>query len=555
MPGSDISAITPQEYDRKWHFVPPAGEKPVYNRWGFLLGILIVLLIEFTLWGIYRKLTAPIYGEGFNLPFFLGHIVAAPTIHLIPIMIYWVLVRKEKFFKKTDKDGDSHTAIELGPFKMTRRLLLTAVLVGLFGGIIWRFTEMMVGDTTSVLMGGGEFGNLHLFNIYITNEFGIFILMTFVMFFIVGPVEEFEFRSFVHDQSARVLPMWKALIFSSMMFGFSHLPIALTIYTQTYHWDFWDVFVAEIGWMTAGATFGALYMWSRNIFACIVMHGIGNWQLSTYYWQSTMTVGAMGRTEMHIASVITAIIANAIMIGIFYLIHKYYWEPQRRGEPAFGGKLESIQKAFFSHDVGTNSPVRTASILSIVSVVTLIILAAGVNVVGTKDLSKMVAVPASDGSENSLSDYTETSETTPVTGELALGNGQTHTIEALSGRLVKSINATLTWTDEPDMRRFGRTYTNQPETFSLSISAGNNLTVSGEGTNVVHESGQIDLELALTEEQILALEPDSPFLVNVTLVESGLYAPRIGVIGYNDDQNSYELSMTTIFLDKKTAPE
>jgi membrane protease YdiL (CAAX protease family) len=525
--------------------------RPVTNRWGFLLGILIVLVIEFTIGGVYRKLTAPIYGEGFNLPFFLGHIIAAPTIHLIPILLYWVFFRKEKLFRKTDKDGDTYTAIEFGPFKMTRRLLLTAVLVGLFGGVVWGIVEMLVGDTVSIMMGGAQFGQMNLFNVFSTNELGIFLLMTFVMFFVVGPVEEFEFRSFVHDQSARVLPMWQALIFSSMMFGFSHLPIALTIYTQTYHWTAIDVIVAEIGWMAAGATFGALYMWSRNIFACIVMHGIGNWQLSTFLFQSTTQGTGLERTEMLIASVITAIVANAVMIALFYLIFKFYWEPQRRGEPAFGGKLINLQKAFFSHDIGTGSTYKTTTILTCVTVITLILLAGGVNVVGTKDFARLGPQEVKEDTGGSLADLSESIEVVPVQGQLDVGMSQVQTISLTEGRLIKSINSTLTWTDEPDMRRFGRTYTNQPETFRLDLT-GPNISASQEGTNAVHETGQIELPVTLTDEQILGLASNATFDVTVTLVESGLYAPRLGVIGYNDNVNTFELTITVTYLERTT---
>jgi len=544
--GLDLAEVSPEDYDRKWHFVPPAGERPVTNKWGFLAGILIVLVLEFILWGIYRATTAPLYGEGFNVPFFLGHIVAAPTIHLGPILLYWILFRKEKLFRKEDRDGSTHTAFSLGPFKMTRRLLLTAVLVGLFGGIVWRVTEMLVGDIFSIMFGGSVLGQLNLFNVYATNEFGVFLLMTFVMFFVVGPVEEFEFRSFVHDQSARVLPMWQALIFSSMMFGFSHIPIAIFIYKL----PFIDLVVAEISWMTAGAVFGALYMWSRNIFACIVMHGIGNWQLSTFLLQSTTNGSGLEHTQYLIVSLLVSVFANGILIGLFYLIHKYYWEPQRRGEPAFGGKLEKVQKALFSQDVGTGSPIKTGAVLTVVTVVTLVVLAGGANVFGTSDFSLLgpQAIPAGN-SAGSYGDWEPVLETTPVTGTLNVGQDSPTPLSTSELRLIRSVNATLTWTDELDMRRIVRTYENQPDTFRLSMT-GPNISVEEEAANVHGEEGMITLSLDLDDDQITALGTNSTITVTVTLVEAGLFAPGIGVIGFTDTGNEFMLTIETTYLEK-----
>jgi len=542
--GSGSNPLPPQELDRKWHFIPPAGSTPIKRGWLFLLGILIILFIEFSIWGIYRKFTAPIYGPGFNLPFFIGHIIAAPLIHLVPILLYWRFIRKERWFSRDDLDGDRADSISFGPFKMTRRFLFSAVLVGLFGGIMWRLMEMISQDIFTIMFGGAVAGELRLWNIFATNDFGIFLLMTFVMFFIVGPVEEFEFRSFTHDQSARVLPMWKALIFSSVMFGLSHLPIALTIYTQTYNWKAIDVIVAEIGWITAGFTFGALYMWSRNIFACIVMHGIGNWQLSTYFLQSEATATGLTYNESLIVSVLVSIVANVVMIGVFFLIHKFYWEPQRRGEPAFGGLFIGIQKWIFDHDVGNTRLTTSAGILTAITVVVLIVLAGGVNIVGVD-----VGEGSNDGStdDSPLSGMTRTMRTIPMTGNLAVDESRSEIVQVTEFNLVSAINVTLRWVDEPDMTRFGRTYTNQPETFSLSIN-GPNVSVEETASNEVHQEGVITLTVELGEDQIVSLSVGDSFEITVTLVDSGIYSPRVGVIGYNDNINDFTATIEVVEL-------
>ncbi|MDG6224431.1 MAG: type II CAAX endopeptidase family protein [Candidatus Thermoplasmatota archaeon] len=544
---SDQDNITPEELDTKWHFVPPAGDRPIYSKWKFILGIFLVFLVELIIWAAYRWVSAPIYGQFGSLTFYLGHIIFAPLIHLTPILIYWKFIRKERMLKKEDWDGEKNMSINIGPFKLTRRLLFTAVLVGLFGGIVWRVTEMLVSDVFTVMFGGAQAGQINLFNVYGTNQFGIFILMTFVMFFIVGPVEEFQFRSFVHDQSARVLPMWQALIFSSVLFGLSHVPIAIFIYKL----PFIDLVVAEISWMTAGAVFGALYMWSRNIFACIVMHGIGNWQLSTFWIQSTTSGTGLNHTSYLIVSVLVSIFANAILIGLFYLVHKFYWEPHRRGQPAFGGKLMSLQKAFFSHDVGERQTLSTSGILSVITILTLVVLATGASVLGTDDFSLLG--PQSDRDKvplNPLFDYTARMEIIPKVNTVNLGQEDPERITTSAFTLISSLNVTLSWEDEPDMVRFGRTYTNQPDTFRVTIT-GPNVSVEEQASNPIHGEGLIELGVIIPVDEILAQSNNTEFVVTVTLVESGMYAPRIGIIGYTDNVNSYEMEIEVTYLEKE----
>ncbi|UCF08561.1 MAG: CPBP family intramembrane metalloprotease [Thermoplasmata archaeon] len=367
-PPEDVAIVQPIEEDNKWYGVPPKGEQPLPGKWEYVLLILLVMVIEICIWAVYRYFSAPYFESFGTLTFYLAHIVAAPTIHLIPILIFWRFFRKEKGL----------------PFVFTKKLIMSSVIVGFCAAIIWRLLQEFSYDALSGASGGTVSGTFNFFNLMASSNVLLFSVMTFVQFFVVGPVEELEFRSFAYDQSARVLPNWHAILFSSVLFGCSHIPIALFVYQFPPH-----IFgVALFGWISAGVVFGALYAWSRNIFACIVMHGMGNWQLSVYYFQSTeaggMSVGSVVAVELA-----TTFIADCAMIIIFFLIHKFYWQPHRRGEPALGGKLANFQKFLHEHDFMQRPLKTTAVFLVVFIVVTCGIIMGLAHALGESDLSKM----------------------------------------------------------------------------------------------------------------------------------------------------------------------
>lgn len=546
---ADLTSEYPEEYDEsKWHGVPPAGEKPAPSRMRYLIEITLVLIVEIGLWAVYRALTADFYGQFGTLWFYVGHIIAAPTIHLGPILIYWIFIRKERLFVRSDKENGQHRSFSLGPFKMTRKFLFTAVLIGLFGGIVWRFSEMVVYDITGVALGGGKFGTFWIYDIFTGSNFWLFLLMTFVMFFIVGPVEEFEFRSFVHDQSQRVLPKWGALIYSSIFFGFSHIPIALTVYKMT----FVELIFAEISWMTAGAVFGALYMWSRNIFACIVMHGIGNWQLSVYFWQSKILGNGLSSGQEMFASLMTSIVANALLIVIFFLVHKFYWEPQRRGEAAFGGKLLRLQTHFFKHDNATMSIFRTSGALSLTTVLTLIVIVAGTVLAGSsiQDIFADTKEVTPDGFD--ITEYSQFSETMSDTVYLDEDGLYSFEFNSSSDKIVSSITASINWEDETTKpgRPTVRNYQNQPDTFLLElIGPDENMSDSAEGENQAGGQGNLNVNVNIPQEQILSTE--GSFIVNlqVTMVDAGMWSAPFSLIGFTDSGNEFDIVVEIQYME------
>jgi hypothetical protein len=154
-------------------------------------------------------------------------------------------------------------------------------------------------------------------------------------------------------------------------------------------------------------------------------------------------------------------------------------------------------------------------------------------------------------------DFQVNRTTESFSGELDQGASHTFSID-LSGKLLKNITATLTWTDESDLpgRPRIRRYENNPDTFSLEISDENGTHVeSASGSNPQGREGDIRAKLAVNNSALAELfetEYDGEtWTVDVTMVTAGGWSPQIGFIGFTDPGNSFSLVVEYEFYDIK----
>ena len=127
--------------------------------------------------------------------------------------------------------------------------------------------------------------------------------------------------------------------------------------------------------------------------------------------------------------------------------------------------------------------------------------------------------------------------------------------------LVDSIEATLTWTDEPDQTWAGRTRVNSPDSFQLVIDIGNgNFTVESDMTPNDAGSKQgsvsISLDMAATNFTYLVIGnasgdmlpddvTDLPVVIHIYMGEAGdLYASGPALFKLNDTGNTFSLMVS-----------
>ncbi|MCK5773310.1 MAG: hypothetical protein KAH57_05935 [Thermoplasmata archaeon] len=153
------------------------------------------------------------------------------------------------------------------------------------------------------------------------------------------------------------------------------------------------------------------------------------------------------------------------------------------------------------------------------------------------DLSWMSDLPVESGTDTQSQKLNEGSEAQfPIPGE---------------GRAIKEIRATLTWVDEPDIRR-ARLYENQPDSFTLAVASGDgNISGTISGANSADGKGSLLVQVTLTDEEIDQFMDSGDWSVIVTLDTAQDYEPRLGpgVIVLTDNGNDFSLTIEYDYYD------
>jgi membrane protease YdiL (CAAX protease family) len=506
------------------------------------------------LWAVYRYITGVVLKLDFGEPlFYFLHIIAAPTFHLTPIFVFWWMFWKEPTYFECRQRGETvvNSIKKSFPFVITKKLLLSGMIIGFIAAIVWRLLEEFLFIGFAGAAGATIPETFTFLNIMETLD--MILLMTLVMYFVVGPVEEIQFRGFAYDQIARATPRWFAVLLSSILFGCSHIPIAIFVYELE-----GPAFVAALySWIAAGVTFAVLYMYSRQIFAVIVMHGMGNWQLSIYYYAIGIDENINPITLMGI-EIAVATIANGIMILLFFLINEFYWQPHRRGEPAFGGIFMGLQTYIRDHDFNRKTLTQTFT----VAIVFMFLISA--IIMGLAGAFGIIPPDSDDESDSGNENWVnvENMEETPeqVMGSEYLNEGVTTTLtyDSEPGSVyIRSVSVTLTWTDETS--QYPR-FTNEPDTFSITISGLNGTTpITTEASNPTGGTGTVSADYSLSLDDIqdaVDNQADNYTVsVEITMVEAGDYEKTSNLPGayyYNDFGNQYDYTIDIIWL---TVPE
>jgi hypothetical protein len=251
-----------------------------------------------------------------------------------------------------------------------------------------------------------------------------------------------------------------------------------------------------------------------------------------------------------------ATIANGIMIVLFFLINKYYWEPHRRGEPAFGGAFLGLQTYIHDHDFGKKSLTQTFAVaIAFMFVISAVIMGATAGF-GSRDFVS-VDLSESTGPSIDIDDMVDSPpEQTSGSNTLPEGNSETLNFESESEvKYIKSISVTVTWTDEADR---GIRYENQPDTFSVSISGLNTTSPVAQASNPQGGQGSISADLSFTNDDIKNAIENGDLNYNVsviiTMVEAGNQEKVTGLPGlaFIDSGNQYDYTIDIIWL---TIPE
>ncbi|HER44114.1 MAG TPA: CPBP family intramembrane metalloprotease [Candidatus Eisenbacteria bacterium] len=177
--------------------------------------------------------------------------VVGPYSPLIAALIMRVLISREGF-------ADAHLGI-----RRTRWYFwLLAILLPFFWNGVQDLLQLLFGFASVewAKVGGG------LYRVPINLFGGLFIF--------IG--EEFGWRSYLLER-LRPLGRWKALLWSGIIWSLWHTPILLMpggVYTKRV--DLAGAALALVVFVLAGFIFGWLYLESKSVWPCVLMHSYNN---------------------------------------------------------------------------------------------------------------------------------------------------------------------------------------------------------------------------------------------------------------------------------------
>jgi hypothetical protein len=210
----------------------------------------------------------------------------------------------------------------------------------------------------------------------------------------------------------------------------------------------------------------------------------------------------------------------------------------------------------FKHDSGTKSLSVTAGSLVVITILTLTAI-----VGGTVALGEKVNAPAgsSSGPEETVFDmmgYTQSVMTRSEPSEmLPEGESMTYNVSSTPERVLTGMKLTLTWEDETEKpgRPTIRRYTNQPDTFNITVETPNS-TTRKESSNQIGLPGQITMDVAIPENTINEYEGSFQVDITVTMVEAGPWT-GLSLLAFVDQGNGYDLVMELTYLESPAEEE
>lgn len=536
---------------KKWFGVPPVGKRSLPDKlipgtnislgpgWNYTVHLVVLIIVEILLWAVYRGITGPIFSGFGTILFYLMHIIFAPTIHLGPIIIYWKFIRKEPGI----------------PFMFTRKNLFTGVVFGLAAGTLWRVFQFVIYDGLATASGLNVPGTFTFFNLMVEDGYWLnFALMTFVMYCIVGPVEEFEFRSFTLDQIWRGKGVITALVISSILFGCSHIPIAIFVYK----FPPMQFVAALIGWIVAGTVLAIIYVATRNIWAAIVMHAVGNWTLSVMYMAGSGAEASYTATNM-IVDIMTTLLADGLMFIIFLLIFKFLWYPNLMGKKVGPDIIRQLDGFGKVKPMDRSHLQKVAAILVVINVAFLGSVMAVTAIAGTPyPFPGQSSSGGGGGKSFDPSNFAVSEgESAEFIGEYANENSDTDYQFVFSPAekvYLKSITITVTWTDEEDYQRLIRTWENAPDEFGISASFAPNsseedaapIQASSPMVQNSHGApGEVTLTLEIEHNKTSSTNGLGIWDITVHCGVCDDNYNSLSVVKYNDLGNAYDLRIST----------
>jgi membrane protease YdiL (CAAX protease family) len=504
----------------KWNGIPPVGNRPIYDRWKFLLMILLVFGVKIMIWGIYRYTTGTLDfftnpDNGREMTYWVG-MVAKPVLQLTPVFILWAFLFRERGL----------------PFRFTKKHLFSSIIFGCILGFIYYFVATGVMISVFELSGHGT--DFHFVAGWDDVGWWLIIAMMFSYMIGTGPTEEIFSRGFIQDQSARAFPLRFAILFTAVLFAAGHLPISILVYHLSFMTIVWYMIILVV----MSCFFSIIYQWSRNIVFPAIIHGLWDWYLSLFALRGAYSAWFMTDPDVNFGPIdfISTLITLAIMLPIFYIVYLVWWKHDKPlVDGPLAGIVQSIENISFTDKIREldrgwwprrNPILVTAAIVGMFCLASIPVAAW----IGTDDPSKFTDRMIEETSREYL---IWENNTTFESDELNVDESTEYYID-INEKEIHFINITLEWTDEPPDNQF---FVNKPDSFKLEFfdPEGNELALFESDVGIIRSIWPGENNITYSGE----------FLVRVTLTEALDQERELG-LGFwtiEDNSNAFKIIM------------
>ena len=265
-----------------------------------LIKIIKIYLMILLLWTIFRYITAD-FVRANDTNFFILQIVFESLIWLIPVLVYVIFLERRS----------------LSSLGLVKKNIFSSILIGSILCVVGYVLYCLFLPSFLSLLGYVDLSTLQIWIAPQSSNVNWLLLMSFTVFGIIAVSEEVVHRGFIQNRLMEKTNPLIAIVFSSFLFTISHLPIYIFVYQYNPHTSIaflFDVF-------TFGLVLGYLFYKTKNLFGCIIWHGLSDWQ--SFFYAFTSKGKYIPEDLLFLSRLISSVVVFVLSVIVIYVVFRW----------------------------------------------------------------------------------------------------------------------------------------------------------------------------------------------------------------------------------------
>lgn len=262
--------------------------------------IIKIYLPLLVIWSIFRYFTAS-FVKTSDTNFFVLQIMFEPLIWLIPVLIYVIFLERRS----------------LSSLGLVKKNVFSSILIGSVLCVVGYILYCLLLPSFLSLLGYVDLSTLQVWIAPQSSNVNWVILMSFTVFAIIAVSEEIVHRGFIQNRLTEKINPLIAILFSSLLFTVSHLPIYIFVYQYNLHTS--TAFLFDI--FTFGLVLGYLFYKTKNLFGCIIWHGLSDWQ--SFFYAFTSKGKYIPEDLLFLSHLISSVVVLVLSMIVIYVVFRW----------------------------------------------------------------------------------------------------------------------------------------------------------------------------------------------------------------------------------------